>query len=130
MSAELSAAVGFAAAGAASFAGTPLSILIARRTDFYDRPRGYRKHAGPTPLLGGAAVLLGFIVGAIAVGGITESLLVLITCALGLWLMGTVDDRITIAPKWRLLAETVAAVALVAAGLGWKTSGGAEIDFV
>ena len=41
---------------------------------------------------------------------------------------GTIDDRSPIAPKWRLLAEAGAALALVWAGLGWKTSGGEVAD--
>jgi hypothetical protein len=42
---------------------------VAPRTDFYDRPRDYHKHGAPTPFLGGAAVLVGFLVAAVAVGG-------------------------------------------------------------
>jgi UDP-GlcNAc:undecaprenyl-phosphate GlcNAc-1-phosphate transferase len=130
MHTELSAAVGLAAAGAGSLACTPIAIVIARRADFYDRPRGYRKHGTPTPLLGGAATLVAFLVAAIAVGGTSGRLLVVVACAVGLWLVGTVDDQVAIAPRWRLFAETIAAVALVAAGLGWKTSGGAGFDAV
>jgi UDP-GlcNAc:undecaprenyl-phosphate GlcNAc-1-phosphate transferase len=39
-----------------------------------------------------------------------------------LWVLGTIDDRVPVAPKWRLLAEGGAAAALVVAGLGWDTS--------
>ena len=35
---------------------TPLAIRVADRFEFYDRPRGYKGHASPTPYLGGAAV--------------------------------------------------------------------------
>lgn len=129
MSAELSAATGFAAAGVATFIATPLAIAVACRTDFYDRPRGYRKHKAPTPFLGGAAVLVGFLVGAVAVGVATGRLLVMLGCAVVLWLLGTIDDRIGIPPKWRLLVETLAAGVLFAVGLGWHTSGGDGIDF-
>jgi UDP-GlcNAc:undecaprenyl-phosphate/decaprenyl-phosphate GlcNAc-1-phosphate transferase len=130
MSAELSAAVGFAAAGAASLAGTPLAIAVARRADFYDRPRDYRTHATPTPLLGGAALIVAVMAAAIAVGGMPGGSLVLVGCSGGLCAVGTIDDWVALAPKWRLLAETIAAVVLIAAGLGWKTSGGTGIDFV
>lgn len=123
MNAELSAAVGFTVAAAASWVATPLAIVVARRTDFYDHPREYRRHSAATPFLGGAAVLAGFLAAAVAVGAVNGGLLVLISCAVGLWLLGTLDDRITLSPKWRLLAETIAAVALISAGLGWKTMG-------
>jgi len=79
---------------------------------------------------GGAAVLVGFIVGAVAVGGAAGWLPVLTGCAAGLWLLGTIDDRFAVAPKWRLLAELGAAMALVMSGLGWETSGGGVIDFL
>ncbi len=129
MTVELSAAVAFASAGVAALIATPLAIAVARRTDFYDRPREYRRHKAPTPFLGGAAVLVGFLIGAAAVGGASARLLVLLACATGLWLLGTIDDRFAVAPKWRLLAELGAAVALVKSGLGWRTSGGGVVDF-
>jgi len=129
MTAELSAVVAFASAGVAALISTPIAIAVARRTDFYDRPREYRRHKAPTPFLGGAAVLAGFLIGAAAVGGASARLLVLLACAAGLWLLGTIDDRFAVAPKWRLLAELGAAVALVESGLGWRTSGGGVVDF-
>jgi UDP-GlcNAc:undecaprenyl-phosphate GlcNAc-1-phosphate transferase len=129
MNAELSAIVGFGAAGAVTLAATPLAIAIARRTDFYDRPREYRQHAAPTPFLGGAAVTAGFLVAAVAVGGVSGKH-VLLACALGMWLLGTIDDRFAVPPKWRLLAEGLAAGALVWAGLGWHTALGDVFDFL
>src|SRR5947207_515996 len=117
MTAELTAALGFASGGAASLVATPLAISVARRTGFLDCPRGYRKHGAPTPFLGGAAVLVGFLVAVLVGNGVSGKLFVLIACAGGLWLLGTIDDRLAVAPKWRLLAETGAAVALFAAGL-------------
>ncbi len=130
VSTELTAAVGFAIAGAVSLVATPAAIAMARRTDFYDRPRDYRRHRAPTPFLGGAAVLVGFLAAAIALGAPDGRLLVLLGCAIGLWLLGTIDDRTAIAPKWRLLAEAFAAVALIMAGLGWSIDGGDALDGV
>src|SRR5438105_934737 len=108
MSAELTDAVGFAAAAAAALIATPVAISIARRTDFFDHPRGYRQHGGPTPLLGGAAVLVAVAVAVAAIGAST-GLLVALGCAAGLCLLGAIDDRIAVAPKWRVLAEVGAA---------------------
>jgi len=105
METELSAAVGFVVAAAATFVATPVAIGAARRLQFYDRPHGYHQHAAPTPLLGGTAVLVGLLLGAIAVG-VSGRLLVLLGCALALWLLGTLDDWIPVAPLWRVLADT------------------------
>jgi len=130
MSAELAAVAGFAIAAAGSFLATPVAITVARRTDFYDHPREYRQHSRSTPLLGGASVLAGVLIAAIVIGGLTGRLLVLLGCAVGLWALGTADDRSPVAPKWRLLAEAGASIALLAAGLGFKTSGGGAVDAV
>jgi UDP-GlcNAc:undecaprenyl-phosphate GlcNAc-1-phosphate transferase len=130
MSVEVSAAEGFAAACAGTLAVTPLAISIAARTGFYDLPRDYHKHGAPTPLLGGVAVLLGFLAAVIVVAGATGRIIVVVICAVGLGLMGTIDDRVPIGPRWRLLAEAIAAVALIATGLRWKTSGGVGVDIL
>ena len=37
--------------------------------EFYDRPVGYKGHAAPTPYLGGAAVVAGFLVAMLLLGG-------------------------------------------------------------
>jgi UDP-GlcNAc:undecaprenyl-phosphate GlcNAc-1-phosphate transferase len=66
-------------------------------------------------------VVAAFLLAALLVADADESLLVPLGCAVALCLLGTVDDRVGIAPKWRLLAEAVAAAALFAAGLGWDT---------
>ena len=58
---------------------TPLMVRLAQQLDFVDRPREYRKHARPTPFLGGTAVLLGFLAGAFASGAGTQ-LLVIVGC--------------------------------------------------
>jgi UDP-GlcNAc:undecaprenyl-phosphate GlcNAc-1-phosphate transferase len=127
VSVELSPAIGVAVAGAAvagavALVATPLAIRIARRLSFYDHPREYRRHVAPTPLLGGAAVVIALLVAATV--DASGRLLVLLGCAVGLWLVGTIDDVVAVAPKWRLLAETGAALALSIVGLGWTNEPG------
>jgi UDP-GlcNAc:undecaprenyl-phosphate/decaprenyl-phosphate GlcNAc-1-phosphate transferase len=116
------AAISFGVAATASLAATPAAMRIARRTDFLDYPRQYRKHAKPTPFLGGAAVLVAFLIASLLVAGASGRLLVPLGCALALWLIGTIDDRVAVAPQWRVLAEAGAGAVLFAAGLGWDTS--------
>src|SRR4051794_32294454 len=107
MTAEVSAAVGFASAAAISLGATPIAIRVAQRTDFLDHPREYRRHGAATPLLGGAAVLLAFLIAAAVVGAMGYGrLLVVIGGAVVMFVMGTVDDRIAVAPKWRVLAAS------------------------
>src|SRR5437764_15400104 len=109
MSVELTSAGSFAVAAAAAFALSPVAIRVSRQRDFLDHPREYRKHATPTPLLGGATVVAAFLLAALVVAGASDRLLVPIGCAVGLWLLGTIDDRIDVAPRWRVLAEVAAA---------------------
>ena len=40
---------------------TPFLIRVARKYDFLDYPSELKTHLRPTPLLGGAAVFLGFL---------------------------------------------------------------------
>lgn len=130
MTLAATAAGSFGVAAAVSLAATPVAIRVAQRTDFLDRPREYRRHAKPTPFLGGAAVLLAFVIASLLVAGASGRLLVPLGCAAALWLIGTVDDRVAVAPKWRLLAEAGAGAALYAAGVGWNTSLPAVADFI
>jgi UDP-GlcNAc:undecaprenyl-phosphate GlcNAc-1-phosphate transferase len=124
------ATASFGLAAAFSAAATPVAIRIAKRTDFFDRPREYRKHGAPTPFLGGAAALVAVLLAGLVVARPGARLLVPLGCAIGLWILGTVDDRIAVAPKWRLLAEAAAGGAVFAVGLGWDTSAGGAVDCV
>jgi UDP-GlcNAc:undecaprenyl-phosphate/decaprenyl-phosphate GlcNAc-1-phosphate transferase len=122
MNVEFAPVLGAGVAAVAASVATPLAIRLARHVDFYDMPREYRQHRAPTPLLGGAAVIGAFIAAAIAVGA-SGRLVVLVVCAVGLWVVGTIDDLIAVAPVWRLLTETGVALTLVAVGLGWSMYG-------
>src|SRR2546423_15487452 len=106
MSAEVASGVGFAVGAVAALISTPLAIRAAVRFDFYDHPRDYREHAGPTAFLGGAAIVLASLLAAVAVGGTGGKLLLILGCAVVMWLLGTLDDAIAVAPKWRVLATT------------------------
>jgi UDP-GlcNAc:undecaprenyl-phosphate GlcNAc-1-phosphate transferase len=102
---------------------TPLAIRIASQTGFYDRPRGYKAHKTPTAYLGGAAVISGFALSALLLSGEAVHYLPLIGCAMGLWVLGTVDDRVNVRPRDKVLAEVAGGVVLWASGLGWTFPG-------
>jgi UDP-GlcNAc:undecaprenyl-phosphate/decaprenyl-phosphate GlcNAc-1-phosphate transferase len=113
---------------AAAFVVTPAAIAVAGRTNFHDRPTGYKGHGGPTPYLGGAAVLGGFLVAAALVGGEFSRLSPIVVCTCALWALGTLDDRIGLAAWPRLGAEAIAAIVLWSTGLGWNVFPGDEAD--
>jgi UDP-GlcNAc:undecaprenyl-phosphate GlcNAc-1-phosphate transferase len=99
---------------------TPVAIRVARRTGFYDHPVGYKAHAAPTAYLGGAAVLAGFVLAAIAFGDGLSRFWPILACAVFLGILGTVDDRVAVRPTYRVLAEVACAVVLAVNGLGWS----------
>ena len=108
----------------------PVAIRVARALDFYDRPVGYKGHGAPTPYLGGAAVVAGTLVAMLAFAGDAARLAPLAACALGLWVVGTVDDWRRLGPGFRVLVTAVAAVILWAADLGWSLPGGTLPDLL
>jgi UDP-GlcNAc:undecaprenyl-phosphate GlcNAc-1-phosphate transferase len=95
-------------AAAVTFVATPLAIRIAVATDFLDRPTGYKAHAASTPYLGGAAVIVGFVVAAFAFGGGNGDLLPIVAGAVALWALGTIDDHIGLLVPPRVLGEMAA----------------------
>jgi UDP-GlcNAc:undecaprenyl-phosphate GlcNAc-1-phosphate transferase len=118
MSLELTNAVAFAVAALATYVATPLAIEIAVRTSFFDHPAGYKGHHRPTPYLGGVALLAGVVAGVVAAGGLGGNT-VLVACAAGLWLLGTVDDRLSLPVVARVAVEVAIAVVLWDTGHGW-----------
>jgi UDP-GlcNAc:undecaprenyl-phosphate GlcNAc-1-phosphate transferase len=120
---EVRLAAAFAAAVAVALLATPAAIRVARRTDFLDHPRDYKKHGGATPYLGGAAVVSAVLVAVIAFGNALDGGAVLAACILGLFAVGTLDDRHLLPVLPRVAAEVGAAAALYAAGLGWEPLG-------
>jgi UDP-GlcNAc:undecaprenyl-phosphate/decaprenyl-phosphate GlcNAc-1-phosphate transferase len=104
---------------AAVWAVTPGAIRLAVRTSFYDHPVGYKGHARPTPYLGGAAVVAGFVLGALVFGQDVARFAPILICAVALGVVGTIDDRIALRPLYRVVAEIAAAGVLTVTESGW-----------
>jgi UDP-GlcNAc:undecaprenyl-phosphate GlcNAc-1-phosphate transferase len=119
MSPDLTAAAAFAIAALVTYLVTPLCIRVAVRTGFYDLPKGYKGHKRPTPYLGGAAIVIGILAAVLATDGGVTAHPVIVLCAVGLWVMGTVDDKVNLPISLRTFAEVGIAVALWATGRGW-----------
>lgn len=130
MSLAATSVVSFAGAAVVAQGAAPVAIRLARRTDFFDHPRGYRRHSRPTPLLGGMAVLAAILAVSVLIVGAGGRLLVPLGCAVFLCVLGTIDDRIAVAPLVRVLAEASAGAALYVAGIHWNTELPAAGDLV
>lgn len=108
---------GFVAA-VATYLLTPLAIRLAVWTSFFDLPVGYKGHRQPTPYLGGTAILVGLLTG-IAAGGLHRHYAAIVVCAVVVWLLGTVDDRVNLPILVRVTVEVGIGMSLALVGLGW-----------
>jgi UDP-GlcNAc:undecaprenyl-phosphate GlcNAc-1-phosphate transferase len=118
----------FALALVLTVLAVPAAISVARRWGLLDHPRGWKNHVQPTPYLGGAALLCGFSIAAVAFAASAELAWLFLCCA-GLCVLGTFDDRWGLPASLRLLATVVVAVVLWSVGLGWSvfSSGAANL---
>jgi UDP-GlcNAc:undecaprenyl-phosphate GlcNAc-1-phosphate transferase len=120
--------IGFFIACALVYAATPYAIAVANRLSFYDKPVGYKGHARPTPYLGGAPVMAGFLVALLLAAGDGYKTAPLAGGVALLWVVGTIDDRRTVSPALRALLELGLAVLVWATGLGWHLHMGVVVD--
>ena len=122
---------GLAVALAVVYAATPLAIRVADRFQFYDKPIGYKGHARPTPYLGGAAVMAGFLLALLAFSTDDRGrTLPLLGGMLVLWVVGTLDDRRNLTIWVRVLVEVLLAAMLWAFDMGWNLGAGGGVDLV
>ena len=92
---------------AVALLGTPLAIVVARRTGIVDRPGELKSQASAVPYLGGVAVFAGTAVGVLSG---RPTVLVPLAAALAL---GVADDRFDLPPLVRLAGEVGIGVLVV-----------------
>ncbi|MCL4813433.1 MAG: hypothetical protein KJ061_13155 [Vicinamibacteraceae bacterium] len=124
----MSLLVPFSAAMATAVLATLLVRRVAPLVGAVARPVADRWHRTEIPLLGGLALGLGVLAGALA-GGLTdiESWL-LLGGAFTLLLVGLVDDLRALRPQSKLLAQLLVASALAAMGLQLRLTGYPTLD--
>ncbi|MCS6946378.1 MAG: hypothetical protein NZM12_02040, partial [Steroidobacteraceae bacterium] len=94
---------------------------LAQAIDLVDRPGGHKTHHGEVPIVGGLAMLLGFIVGlGTADKWIPAAPLLGAACTV-LVVVGLLDDRFNLSPVVRLFVQ-MALVAAMVLGAGLKIS--------
>lgn len=114
----------FAGALALSLLLTPLALSLALRRQILDQPGGHKSHTSPIPYLGGTAIVGAFAV-AVGIGSLVrppesgrDELLVILGLALGLAVMGLVDDLRGLNPWLRLAVQFAAGGGVAASGVG------------
>lgn len=100
-----------------SFCLTPLCSRIAKNFDLIDRPDSRKIHIEATPLLGGVAVFIAFLMGIIANGVYSLELGSILAASALLFLVGIIDDFKGI-PAWgRLLFQIASTVMVMSCGI-------------
>jgi UDP-GlcNAc:undecaprenyl-phosphate GlcNAc-1-phosphate transferase len=122
--------IAFVVAGIVTLIATPLMRRLALATGFVDQPAARKSHTRPTPYLGGLAIIAGTVLGLRAAGVVGERMLAAVIAATALAAVGLVDDRRTVHPLPRLLAQLVAAGAVVSLGIRVHVTGVATLDVV
>ncbi len=113
---------------------TPVAMRVALRTGAMDRPGGHKGHDSPVPYLGGVAIVVAFA-GSVAAAAVIrpphsgmDELVVVLAVAVGLAVVGLLDDLRDLSPMFRLLLEVGAGLAVWEVGAGVQITGTTWID--
>src|SRR5437764_14106461 len=97
--------VGLTLAAGVAYLATPQAIQLANRLQFHDKPSGYKGHERATPYLGGAAVIVGFVIAVLLAAGHASKTAPLLGGAAAMFVLGTIDDRRSLGAGPRVLIE-------------------------
>ena len=86
---------------------------LAFRVNLLDKPGGRKKHFAPVPLVGGLGIFLSVILSSLFFLPITKSSIAFGVAAFILITVGAIDDKFSISPKIRILAQFVSAVSII-----------------
>ena len=96
---------------------TPICRLLATNWGLVDNPSGHKIHKEPTPLLGGAAVFLGFFLPLIINGIFSREFGAILIAAMILFVLGMLDDSLNLKAHVKLIVQIVLAVGLTFVGM-------------
>lgn len=96
---------------------TPQAARIARRLNILDLPDARKVHAQATPLLGGAAIFLGFATALLVNGILTPEVVAILSAAMILFVTGVFDDWRQLPAGLKLIVQLVCTGMVVASGL-------------
>src|SRR5687767_3624200 len=121
-------AVGFMAA----YGFTPLTRRLALHLNIVDQPSARKVHREPTPLLGGIAILGGFLLAMLLFAPPTYFVELGAVLAGSLWLaiVGYVDDRNGMNPRTKLAAQFTAGIFLLIGGIHIQLFKFAPLDYL
>lgn len=102
-----------------SYIITPVIRSIAIQLNYLDHPKTNKVHAHPTPLLGGVAIYISFIVGILTTIGFTLDIRLtsIIIGTTFLFFVGLIDDKMGMIPEVKLLGQFLAAMIVIKSGI-------------
>jgi UDP-GlcNAc:undecaprenyl-phosphate GlcNAc-1-phosphate transferase len=92
-------------------------VVLARLAEpigLVDRPNSRKLHVGHVPLVGGLAVFIGMLAGALWLGGFSRFVQILLATSTAVALLGVLDDRYDLSVRARLLVQTAAILTVIA----------------
>jgi UDP-GlcNAc:undecaprenyl-phosphate GlcNAc-1-phosphate transferase len=96
---------------------TPIFRIVAMRWSLVDNPSGHKIHKEPTPLLGGAAVFLGFFLPLLINGIFSVEFGAILLAAVILFGIGLLDDILNLQAHLKLIVQIILAVGLTFIGV-------------
>jgi len=90
---------------------------VAQRHGILDLPDGRKLHGEPTPLLGGVAIYLAFIVSLLANAVLTPTVVGLLAAATGVFVMSLIDDVRPLPAMLKLVVMVLATVVVIGSGI-------------
>jgi UDP-GlcNAc:undecaprenyl-phosphate GlcNAc-1-phosphate transferase len=100
-----------------SFSLTPLAAFMARRFRILDQPQARKLHLKATPLLGGAAVFVGFVTALLANGILVPELISILSASMVLFVAGVFDDCREVSAGLKLVIQVACTAMVIAAGV-------------
>jgi UDP-GlcNAc:undecaprenyl-phosphate GlcNAc-1-phosphate transferase len=107
----------FATAFTLSFSLTPLAACLARRFGILDLPDARKLHALPTPLLGGAAIFVGFVTALAANAILFPELIAILSASMILFIVGVFDDWREVPAGLKLVIQIICTAIVIASGV-------------
>ena len=112
----------FITSAVVSFLLTPVVRGLAEKNGYLDHPRDNKRHARSTPLLGGVAIFLAFIIGVLSqwdsiVFAKNFQIQALLAGCVILFVIGLIDDRVGMDPNTKLFGQFLAAMVAYKSGL-------------
>jgi UDP-GlcNAc:undecaprenyl-phosphate GlcNAc-1-phosphate transferase len=102
---------------ALSLSTNPVFAWIAKQLNILDMPGVRKLHTEATPLLGGAAVFIGFSVALLTNGIFSKEVLVILTAALILFAIGIIDDIKEVSAGLKLAVQMICTLLVMSCGI-------------